>query len=183
MRRSDGSALIAVAVVVLVVLAPAVGWSTVSEGDRPELALTDIDGQQVELQQLRGSVVLIDFWATWCTPCHEALPFYERMLEQYGDQGLEVLAVSIDADADDIREFADELSLTLPLLHDADQQAFARFNPAAMPTTYFVDPDGEVQTVHIGFDGDDRDQLEANIGEMLQDISHQDDEQDGESCH
>lgn len=155
-----------------------------SSREAPDFELPVMGTEEtMSLSEYRGQVVLIDFWATWCTPCHDALPFYEQMLDKYGDQNLEVLAVSIDRDADDIREFAEDHSLDLPLLHDADQQAFVQFNPAAMPTTYFVDPNGVVQSVHTGFNVDDRDKLEAKIGEMIRDIPQQEDEQHGRSCH
>lgn len=164
-----------VGVVLVLLLVPAAGWSTVTEGDSPQLSLPAVDGERVDLGELRGSVVLVDFWATWCEPCHDALPFFEQMLRKYEDRGLEVLAVSIDADRDDIREFARRHSLELPLLHDSGQNAFARFNPAAMPTTYFIDHQGVVRAIHTGFQKEDRDELESKIRRMLREIPSPDD--------
>ncbi len=147
--------------------APAVVWATVEEGDEPELSLPDLDGEIVNLSDLKGSVVLIDFWATWCAPCHHALPFYEELSSKYADDGLVILAVSIDRNSRTIEGYLDQHSLDLLVLHDRRQRAFSAFNPTSMPTTYFVDRQGIVRSVHVGFRSDDRDQIENEVRRLI----------------
>jgi thiol-disulfide isomerase/thioredoxin len=118
----------------------------------PDFALDGLGGQQVRLADLRGQVVVVNLWASWCLPCRAEMPALERAYQAYRDAGLVVLAVNA-TDQDDERlaaEFAGELGLTFPILLDRAGEASARYRLQALPSTYFIDRQGIIRSVVIG---------------------------------
>jgi thiol-disulfide isomerase/thioredoxin len=109
-------------------------------------------GEPYSLASDRGSVVLLDVWATWCEPCRDALPMYEDLAKEYGKRGLKVYALNVDEDARAIPAFLAETKVSLPILLDANAQVAERtLNVRMMPTTFLVDRKGVVRFVHEGF--------------------------------
>lgn len=112
-------------------------------------------GTPYRLAEDRGSVVLLDVWATWCDPCRESLPFYEDVAKQFAGRGLKVYALSVDADAAVIAPFVQELKLTLPVLHDPEAAvAGSALKVKQMPTSFLIDRRGVVRRVHEGLSDD-----------------------------
>jgi thiol-disulfide isomerase/thioredoxin len=100
----------------------------------------------------RGSVLLLDVWATWCEPCRDALPLYEQLSKEYGQRGLKVYALNVDEDARAIPAFVEETKLSLPILVDENAKVAEKaLKVRAMPTTFLVDRQGRVRFVHEGF--------------------------------
>ena len=121
----------------------------------PEYAAVTLDGLgELSLADLRGEVVLLNGWATWCRPCREEMPLLEQLQQEYGDQGLRVVGVSIDRGdaADKIEQFAADTGVTFTLLHDP-QNTFARtFRTTGVPETMLIGRDGELlylSLIHI----------------------------------
>lgn len=139
----------------------------VDVGDRPELALTDLDGEEVKLSKLRGKVVIIDLWATWCEPCRTSMPFYQELYDEHRDDGLRILAVSVDENRSGVSAFRDRHELTFSVLVDEDHRTAEAFSPPTMPTAYLVDGDGVVRHRHTGFGDDAAEEIEARILELL----------------
>jgi cytochrome c biogenesis protein CcmG/thiol:disulfide interchange protein DsbE len=110
----------------------------------PDYAMQQLDGRTVELAELRGKVVLLNVWATWCWPCRREMPGLEALHRDMADRGLHVLAVSIDSRGavEDIRAFLDELDLTLPVLHDPERVIERRFATIGVPETFLIGADG-----------------------------------------
>ncbi len=118
----------------------------------PEFAVADLDGDIVRLSDHRGHVVMVSIWATWCGPCRYEMPSMERLYKEFADEGLEILAVSIDAEAGtfdlfgrpggDIQAFADSLGLTFPLLHDPSGGIQKVYQTTGVPETFLVGRDG-----------------------------------------
>ncbi len=131
-------------------LAPKVGQPA------PDFALWSLDGQTVRLSELRGRVVLINFWATWCGPCRGEMPEIEAVYREFKDQGFVVLAineenVSLDEARTLARDFRDELDLTFPILLDGpDGQVFRQYRLYGLPSSLIVDKDGVIRTVRFG---------------------------------
>lgn len=121
----------------------------------------------VELGALRGNVVIVDFWASWCAPCRESLPFYERLYAARAKDGLRVLGVSIDVDRALAERFLQEVPTTFAMAWDADQRLAAQLALDTMPTALIVDREGVVRAVHRGFVDADRASLEALVGSLL----------------
>ncbi len=116
----------------------------------PPLALSAVTGETFELGALKGKVVLINFWATWCPPCRAEMPALEAVHRAYRDAGLVVLAVDQMEDAASVQAFGAQLNLSYPLLLDPDGTANRRYQVRALPTTFFVDREGIIRDVTVG---------------------------------
>ncbi len=118
----------------------------------PPFAVTTTDGQRLSLDDLKGKVVLIDFWATWCGPCREAMPRVKSIAKKFEGQPLVVLSVSLDEDEAKWKEFVAKNEMTWPQCRDGGfNGAMAKlFGVEAIPHTFTVDADGVLQDEHIG---------------------------------
>jgi peroxiredoxin len=119
----------------------------------PPLALPDEEGKKTwRLSELRGKVVLVNFWATWCPPCRKELPSMERLWRQFKDQGLVVLGVNVAEDGNAVFAFSNglETPLTFPLLLDEDGSVTQSWPVQGLPTTYLVDKKGRIAFGAIG---------------------------------
>ncbi|MFC6439741.1 TlpA disulfide reductase family protein [Bowmanella sp. JS7-9] len=122
-----------------------------------DFTLKTIDGNNLRLAELRGNVVLINFWASWCAPCRKELPVFEQMHKEFGDLGVTILAVNIDEDSAKARKLLDEIDVSFPVLLDPNSDVSRLYQVAAMPTTIFVDRDGNQRLLHPGYkDGDEQ---------------------------
>lgn len=111
------------------------------------------DGEAYKLSSDRGSVVLLEVWATWCDACRDSLPFYEELARELGGRGLKVYAISIDADARLVPAFLAGAKVALPVLHDREGRfALGELHVRAVPTTFLLDRTGSVRAVREGYD-------------------------------
>jgi len=118
----------------------------------PDFTLDTLDGQAIALSDLRGQVVLINLWASWCPPCRAEMPALDAVYRKYREAGFVVLAVNTtfqDSEAD-ARAFAQNLGLTFPILLDRDGATSRRYQMQALPTTFFVGRDGTIRDIVIG---------------------------------
>ena len=155
------------AVIVFTISASALG---VEEGElAPHFNLPSIypDKPSISLQELAGKTVYIDFWASWCAPCLISLPLYNDMYHRYKDQGLEVLAISVDNPVEEGLEFLEDTPLDFLIPSDPEGETAELFQVIGMPTSYLISPDGEVKLVHMGFLNGDMDIIEAAVQEGL----------------
>lgn len=121
----------------------------------PEYAARTLAGDTVRLDALRGRVVVLNVWATWCTPCIEEMPALQRLHDDLVDDGVSVVAVSVDAAAAgggdaDVRAFVDRFGLTFTVLRDASGRIEDAFGVAGLPTTFVIDRDGRIQRKVLG---------------------------------
>jgi peroxiredoxin len=126
---------------------PVAQRGVVKAGDAaPNFQLRDMNGRMVALSDLRGKVVLLNFWATWCGPCRVEMPAMERLYRAYDRKDFEILAVSTDAQGVAVtRPFQQENQLTFPILHDADFRVGLSYGARTLPMTFMVDRDGIVR--------------------------------------
>jgi peroxiredoxin len=124
----------------------------VKAGDTaPNFQLRDMNGQLVALSDLRGKVVLLNFWATWCGPCRIEMPAMEQLYRTYKRTDFEILAVSTDAQGVAVtRPFQQENHLTFPILHDADFRVGLAYGARTLPMTFMVDRQGIVRQQIFG---------------------------------
>ncbi len=118
----------------------------------PEFEVNDLDGALARLSDHTGDVVLVNIWATWCLPCLVEMPSMERLYQEMGEDGLEIMAVSIDAElgrfdlagrpGGDIQAFADSLGLTFPILHDPSGRIERLYRTTGVPETFLIGRDG-----------------------------------------
>lgn len=116
----------------------------------PDFTLETLDGGTISLADLRGQVVLINFWATWCPPCRAEMPAIQQVYDKYRDQGFTVLAVDVQESDGQVTAFIDQMELTFPILMDRDGSVFASYQVKALPSTFFVDRAGVIQDVTLG---------------------------------
>src|SRR3954469_18977773 len=126
-----------------------------------------LDGKTVRIEELRGRVVLLDFWATWCEPCRESLPFYADLEKELGPQGLTVAAVSIDADDAPVRDYFKTPPPFL-VLRDPDGAIAERMGVSTMPTSFLIDRAGAPREKLQGFRAEERESVRARIVSLLQ---------------
>ncbi|MBZ4418144.1 TlpA disulfide reductase family protein [Myxococcus sp. RHSTA-1-4] len=125
-------------------------------------------GEPYDLAADRGSVVLLDVWATWCEPCRDALPFYENLAREYAGRGLKVYALSVDEDPRAIAPFLQETKVGLPVLLDENAQVAERtLKVKGMPTTYYIDRRGVVRHVEEGFTEEFYPRYQSHIEALL----------------
>ncbi len=118
----------------------------------PEFEVKDLDGGLARLSDHKGEVVLVNIWATWCLPCRIEMPSMEHLYQEIGEDGFEIMAVSIDAElggfdlagrpGGDIQVFADSLGLTFPMLHDPSGGIERLFRTTGVPETFLIGRDG-----------------------------------------
>ncbi len=138
-------------------------------GTRLALAAPDLAGNDVDLGAMSGRVRVIDFWATWCEPCKEAMPVLDRMARELGSQGLAVYGVSIDDEPAVIEQYLRHRPISFPILWDKDSVRLNRLGVSFMPVTLLVDRRGVIRHVHQGWDAQrgqlERDEVEALLRE------------------
>jgi len=126
--------------------------AVVRAGDEaPNFQLRDMNGRVVALSDLRGKVVLLNFWATWCGPCRIEMPAMERLYRAYSRKDFEILAVSTDPQGAAVtRPFQQEHRLTFPILHDSDFRVGLAYGARTLPMTFMVDRRGIVRQQIFG---------------------------------
>lgn len=142
--------------------------AALDEGARaPELNARTLDGQRIRLADLRGKVVIVDFWASWCEPCREEMPVLERLYRRYGDRGLVVIGVSVDRTERNARGFLRRTPVSFPIIHDGGHGIANRYSPPRMPSSYIIDKRGIVRHIHEGFRSGDAAAMEREVRALL----------------
>jgi peroxiredoxin len=130
-----------------------------SEVDRPApaFAVPALDGGNVNLEEYRGQVVLLNFWGTWCEPCKRELPALQQAHQTYGEQGLAIIGVNLTddelvngTDTGQIRSFLDQYGVTYPIALDTEGSVTNAYRVFPLPTSFFIDQQGRIRYVHIG---------------------------------
>ncbi len=116
----------------------------------PDFQLQNLDGQSITLSNLKGKPVLVNFWATWCSPCVSEMPYIQEIHEDWSDSGLMVLTINMGDSASEVEQFLQEHNLSLPVLLDTKKAIAPKYGIRAIPTTFFIDKDGIVRNKVIG---------------------------------
>ena len=166
--RMVRSALAAVVLSLCSFPAPA---QAVKPGDRaPEIDLPALSGKRVKLSSLRGSVVVVDFWASWCVPCKKELPALDALAKRYADdrQPVVFLAVGIDKErANAEKQIAASKVTSMEILLDPDGKTAAAYDLPTMPSSFIIDAKGLVKHAHAGYKSGDEKKLAAEIDALL----------------
>ncbi len=133
----------------------------------PDFTLRSLDGPNLRLQEQRGRVVLVNFWATWCGPCRQEMPHLNRLYEKYRAAGFTLLGVNIDDDARNAAGLSTKLGLKFPVLLDTDKKVSHLYDLATMPSTVLIDRDGRVRFIHLGYKDGYENTYEKQIRELL----------------
>ncbi len=131
--------------------------------DAPAFALASAQGAAVSLDSLRGKVVLVDFWASWCIPCLKSFPWLDEMQAKYGAKGLQVVGVNLDKTAAEAERFLKRVPHAFTILYDPSGDSAKTYGVKAMPSSYLIDRRGALILDHGGFRDADKETLEAAI--------------------
>jgi peroxiredoxin len=144
----------------------AMGMTKIPPKPAPDFTLPSADGHQVSLQQYRGKIVFLNFWATWCIPCREEMPALEGLHQKYQAQDLVIISIDLKESADQVRAFFDKHSLSFPALLDQNGSVFRDYLVAGMPTTYLIGRDGTMLARGVG----GRDWTRAEALQLIQEL-------------
>jgi len=131
----------------------------------PDFTLQDLSGKKVRLADLKGKVVLLEFWATWCPPCRAEIPTIERLHAQYGSKGLTVLAIALDEGGwDEVKAFVTEHKISYTVLKGTDDVS-TKYMVRLIPSTFLVDKEGNIKKRYMG--GSSSEAVEQDIKALL----------------
>ena len=142
-------------------------WATDAGQPAPNFALPNAQGTIVALDGLRGQVVFVDFWASWCGPCRRSFPWMNEMQQKYGGKGFAIVAVNVDKKRSDADKFLAQIPATFPVVFDEAGTSPTAFGVKGMPSSYLIDARGNVAFVERGFLEGSRAQLEDRIKVLL----------------
>jgi len=132
-------------------LAAVVSFAAAAPAGAPDFTLPSLDGPNLRLQEQRGQVVMINFWATWCGPCREEMPHLARLYDKYSPSGFTLFAVNIDEEPQKAARLAKQLGMRFPVLLDTEKKVSRLYDLSAMPMTVLIDRDGRVRYQHRGY--------------------------------
>lgn len=125
------------------------------------------DNESFQLGKLRGKVVYIDFWASWCGPCAKSFPFLNGLHNQFKDRGLTIIGVNLDENRSDAEAFLSKYPAEFTVAVDKQAQCADSFSVKAMPSSYLVDANGIIRHVHLGFRPEDAKNIQAVVEQLL----------------
>lgn len=117
----------------------------------PDFTLKSRSGENIKLSELRGDVVMINFWASWCAPCRQEMPLLEEMHKKYSDLGFVLLGVNVEEDSSKAVELLRDVPVSFPILYDDKNDVTKLYKVVAMPSTVMVDRDGNMRYLHRGY--------------------------------
>jgi len=125
------------------------------------------DDDPLGLDLLKGKVVYVDFWASWCAPCRESFPWMNRMQSELGHDGLVIIAVNVDRERADADQFLRSHAAQFRIVYDPQGRLPERFGVRGMPTSFLIDRNGRIQSRHEGFFTKDRDALAKQVRTLV----------------
>jgi peroxiredoxin len=142
----------AFSVLALTSLVASLAWAATLTGPAPGFTLQSSTGEQVSLASLKGKVVMVNFWATWCVPCRQEMPHLQALYERYESLGFELLAVNVEKNnAEGARKWLEETPVTFPVLFDGNNQVSKLYKVQTMPSTVLIGRDGTMRFIHHGY--------------------------------
>jgi len=133
----------------------------------PDFTLPSAAGPNLRLQEQRGSVVMLNFWATWCGPCRREMPQLNRLYAKYRSAGFVLVGVNVDEDRAKAGGLAEQLGLKFPVVFDSAKRVSRLYRLDTMPSTVLIDRDGRVRYLHPGYHDGYEDTYDQQIAELL----------------
>ena len=134
----------------------------------PECRLRALhNGQAIDLQRLKGKVLYVDFWASWCGPCAQSFPFMNTLTHEFHGRGLEIVGVNVDEEISDAKGFLAQRPAHFTVAVDGDKSCAEHFGVKAMPSTYLIDRKGVIRYVHLGFRAGEAEEMKKLLGQLL----------------
>lgn len=143
---------------------PAVNAQVLQEA--PDFTLPDLNGESFNFSELKGKVIILDFWATWCPPCRAEIPHFISLYSRYKEQGLEIVGVALDEGGDKtVKSFAEDFGINYPILIGNSEVADAYGGIRGIPTTFIIDRKGRIIEKFVGYR--DKEVFESAIQKLL----------------
>ena len=159
--------LAAIVAACLAVIANAAAAAVLSSGLAPDFTLHSVAGANLRLQEQRGQVVMLNFWASWCGPCRQEMPQLDRLYEKYHAAGFQLLGVNVDENVRNATGVSSKLGLHFPVLLDTEKKVSRLYDLSTMPSTVLIDRDGRVRYIHRGYRDGYVQTYEDQIRELL----------------
>lgn len=156
-----------VAVLVFILIVPAYVYAGQVGAKAPSFSLPDLHGKTISLEDFKGKVVFLDFWAPWCRPCRDELPVLDTLSGKYGKDGLVVIAVSVDTVVQNVTRFIQKVPLRIDILVDGKNEVADAYRVSILPTGFIIGRDGVIRYLHKGFDKGLVPLYEKEITELL----------------
>lgn len=125
------------------------------------------DKGEIQLSKLKGKIVYVDFWASWCVPCRKSFPWMNKMHAKYESQGLEIIAISLDDDEAMAYKFLKKMPALFTVAYDTKGTIAELYDVQVMPTSYLIDRNGKLLLTHKGFKTKHEDKMEAELVKAL----------------
>ncbi len=147
--------------------------SRCSEGERepfsgpaPDFSLKSFDGQEITLSQLKGKVVLLDFWATWCEPCKESIPHLIQLYKKYQESGFVLVGMNVDkGNGEAVRRFVTSMDIPYPTV-TAPEEVIRSYRVTGIPATFLIDKEGKIREKVVGFSSGIARQLDIKVADL-----------------
>ena len=137
------------------------------EGPAPDFTLKSRNGENIKLSELRGEVVMINFWASWCAPCRKEMPLLEVIYKKYSDLGFTLLAVNVEEDSSKANNLLRDFPVTFPVLYDNTNKVTKLYKVVAMPSTVIIDRDGNFRYLHRGYLPGYEEKYKRQVSELI----------------
>ncbi len=157
-------------VILFLLLITTTSWAVWVNDKAPDFTLQDNRGNKVALADLKGKVVYINFWTSWCPPCKEEFPELNKLAEKYGDSDFIILAVNVDKVKSNMDDFLSKMPLSsrnMIILVDSRATVVSSYNARAMPTSFVVDKGGVIRYMHLGFNEKDPEKWVKEVESLL----------------
>ena len=151
---------------ILACLSPLAGAEAINV-PAPDFTLESRSGENLRLEDHRGEVVMLNFWASWCGPCRQEMPLMDELYSQYKDLGFTILAVNVDENREEAHRFLDKVPVNYPILYDPESSVSELYEVQAMPTTVMIDRNGNARYLHYGYQPGYEDEYEQQIRELV----------------
>lgn len=136
-------------------------------GPAPDFTLKSNQNENIRLKDLRGQVVMLNFWASWCGPCRQEMPLLDELYTRYRPAGFTLLGVNVDADTTAAEKLLQDIPVSFPVVYDTQSKVSETYGVDAMPTTIFIDRDGKLRYLHRGYKAGDENEYRKIIKELI----------------
>ena len=136
-------------------------------GKAPNFTLASNGDSNIQLSELRGKVVMVNFWATWCGPCRQEMPELDKLYQRYSSAGFEILGVNVEQDRAEPLAMLKKKPVTFPILFDTESIVSRLYDVSAMPTTVLIDRDGNLRQLYKGYKPGYEDKYRADIRALI----------------
>jgi len=151
MKRNIFNLVVTTGIALLLSISTTYAASEKLSGKAPNFTLKSRSGKNIKLSELRGDVVMINFWASWCGPCRQEMPLLEKIAKKYKRLGFTLLGVNVEENTNAAKNYLKDVRVTFPILFDNTNKTSKLYNVSAMPTTILIDRNGNKRYLHKGY--------------------------------